>query len=307
MKLRRLDRTGVYALAARTARARRRAANADAGRRRSVRRRAGHLDGRRTVDAAVPRRLLSQRSGQRARAALRQHGRQFRGEPGRPGVQAARSQRDRQPQGSVGPRRHRLRGGTAPRRPRLRTPDRRRRRRLRNLLQSARPLRRDVRRCGVLPPPVAHSTASGPDSCSARAASGCGWSRATIAPRVRARKSSAWPPPERRSGSTCGPTSRSRWCARCGWRSRTPGCRRRTSTSSTRRRMPRAGLDATEADALSAALRRQQSGRHVGQGRARRIRRVRRRRLRRGVPVRPRGTGAADCGPGEHRSPRPPG
>ena len=59
------------------------------------------------------------------------------------------------------------------------------------------------------------------------------------------------------------------------------------------------GLDATEAEALIPAFRRQRGGRHVAQGSARRIRRVRRGRLCGRVPVRTRGAGAADCGPGE--------
>ena len=62
--------------------------------------------------------LFTRRPGRRAGAALQQHRRQRRRGPGRPRVQAARAERDGQPQGSVGPRRDRHRGRPAARRPR---------------------------------------------------------------------------------------------------------------------------------------------------------------------------------------------
>ena len=117
---------------ARTARARGRAANAGTGRRRSHRRRAGNLDGRRTVHAAVPRRLF--RSGPASAPALL-----FDSTVGNSAASLAGMEyKLRGPNVTVshkeasGLARHRLCGGTAPRRPRLRTSDRRRRRRFRD-------------------------------------------------------------------------------------------------------------------------------------------------------------------------------
>ena len=61
-------------------------------------------------------------------------------------------------------------------------------------------------------------------------------------------------------------------------------------------------LDATEAAALEQLFRRIAHGRHVGEGRARRVRRVGRRVLRGGTAVRAGGMGPADCGSRDSRS-----
>ena len=103
MKLRRLDRHRPVRAGGDPAGDRRRALPGVRGRRRSRRRRAGHLQRRRPVDQRVSRGALP-RADRRCAPALLFDSTvgQRRGRPRRPRVQAARSERHDQPQGGVG-------------------------------------------------------------------------------------------------------------------------------------------------------------------------------------------------------------
>ena len=175
MKLRRLDRTGVYAVALTRLAFEDGRAHRQPGRRRSRRRGARHLDRRRTIDRTVSRVVLQRRPLGGAGAAVREHRGERRRQPGRHGVQAARTKRHRQPQGSVRawPRSSPPSICCAPAAPPsliaggvdavyesfFKAYDR---------------FRRHVGRTGALVPHLRRSTSTAPVSCWVKAASGCG-------------------------------------------------------------------------------------------------------------------------------------